>query len=497
MNGMKRTARLFAGLSVALLGAGAIGCSSGGSSSSEDQIASYARLISNGPELTQRSSAWVCRLTDYTVDDRASTTTSVVFRFFDDGQMIIGYGDDETLARWDLGIMRLASNEYDSVILDTPVTARYLPTRADEHDFDSVDVSVYIGTPSPISGRSGQMRLNIHRTSPPRAGAARAETVLDGDEIVGGGGCYFYESDGRSLDWPNFGGFGPRAPYTPFFNPDNLDLVLNDSGQYFEAGSDEQAAGFDPYGREPDSEPMAQPDDDDSEPTTPSRPETVSPEPEPEPEPATPSGNAQVLGDLQDDIKAIWYIADRGDVVALVNDLSSAFYSVIEFEDGSATTDGTFLSEFGERSSRREQPERWGEARVQNGVFGFKLEGERSWLEPEAAFQTEFRPRGTLLTGCFSSSFGSIGGPTTSISFRSLCTDNQGRFAFDSTTAASGDAGGGAVSSNARGDYVIDERAIRFEFDNGDVQERLFGMLFDEGFVDVIVLGSSVLRADE
>lgn len=36
--------------------------------------------------------------------------------------------------------------------------------------------------------------------------------------------------------------------------------------------------------------------------------------------------------------------------------------TVIEFADGSATTDGTFLSEFGERASRRAHPERWDDA---------------------------------------------------------------------------------------------------------------------------------------
>jgi len=215
----------------------------------------------------------------------------------------------------------------------------------------------------------------------------------------------------------------------------------------------------------------------------------------PEPASQPPSGNSQVLANLQDDIRAIWYIADRGNVVSLVNGISSAFFSVVEFTDGSATTDATFLSENGVAASRREHPERWGEARVQNGVFGFKLEGERSWLEPEVSIRTEFAGRGSTLAGCFSTSSGSIAGTTTTVSFRSLCTDADGRFAFNSTTATGGSAGGGTVSSNSRGRYLIDERAIRLDFDNGDRQDRLFGLLFRDGFVDAIVLGSSVLLA--
>ena len=215
-----------------------------------------------------------------------------------------------------------------------------------------------------------------------------------------------------------------------------------------------------------------------------------------EPEPVASSDNAQVLGNLQDDIKAIWYVGDLGDIESLVNGLSSAFFSVVELEDGSATTDGTFLSEFGELAARREHPERWGESRVQGGVFGFKLDGERSWREPEFAVRTEFRRRGTTLNGCFGASSGSIAGPGASISFRSLCTDADGRFAFGGATSTSGGGGSGTVSSNARGSYLIDERAIRFDFDNGERQERLFGVYFENGFVESIIVGSSVLDAE-
>jgi len=76
----------------------------------------------------------------------------------------------------------------------------------------------------------------------------------------------------------------------------------------------------------------------------------------------------------------------------------------IEFADGSATTDGTFLSEFGQRASRREHPERWGDARVQGAVFGFKLEGERGWVARSFAVRTDFRRRGATLSGCFGTS---------------------------------------------------------------------------------------------
>ena len=76
----------------------------------------------------------------------------------------------------------------------------------------------------------------------------------------------------------------------------------------------------------------------------------------------------------------------------------------IEFADGSATTDGTFLFEFGQRASRREHPERWGGARVQGAVFGFKLESERAWVAPSFAVRTDFRRRGATLSGCFGTS---------------------------------------------------------------------------------------------
>jgi len=41
---------------------------------------------------------------------------------------------------------------------------------------------------------------------------------------------------------------------------------------------------------------------------------------------------------------------------------------------------------------------------VQGGVFGFKLEGERAWVEPSVAVQTDFRRRGATLSGCFGTS---------------------------------------------------------------------------------------------
>jgi len=37
-------------------------------------------------------------------------------------------------------------------------------------------------------------------------------------------------------------------------------------------------------------------------------------------------------------------------------------------------------------------------------VFGFKLEGERAWVEPSVAVQTDFRRRGATLSGCFGTS---------------------------------------------------------------------------------------------
>jgi len=77
----------------------------------------------------------------------------------------------------------------------------------------------------------------------------------------------------------------------------------------------------------------------------------------------TGDGSSSPLAPVLADIEEIWY---TGRFVVGIDGLRAVFSAVIEFDNGEISTDGFTISTEGVAASKRDNPDKWGEGRVQN-----------------------------------------------------------------------------------------------------------------------------------
>jgi len=213
--------------------------------------------------------------------------------------------------------------------------------------------------------------------------------------------------------------------------------------------------------------------------------------PTPDPIPTPGAAAPAVLGAVSD-LRRVWYVG-RIDLLGALGP-TGTLLTVLEFNDGTVTTDVDTVVADGRAVSRRANPGEWGTSRVSNGTLSYRFDGTSSDVQTLFTASARSARSNERLDDCFGSTRGFGSGGVVSISVNTLGLDRSGRFSNDRTVATSNPTGSGSSNSQLTGTYRVDGHAIRLDYDDGKLLQTTFGIYEEDRRIETLLVGERALN---